>query len=213
MAGRVLRASRRARTRDREAARDRVAAGRRRPRGAPDPERRVRSRRCRPQPAPVDRLSRGARLPRDAHRARRTTICTDLAGRAARRRVRPGPRRGGVPRRATGRIRGSLGIHTARPRVLVEDPPAERAVRPRPVVPRQSRGRCRRRDDLHRRHLRRRLRPDPLHAVVPGASKASAERSSRTRSDGSGSVASAASGLASTPRARQARFDSTSVPA
>ena len=74
MAGRVLRASRRARTRDREAARDRVAAGRRRPRGAPDPERRVRSRRCRRQPAPVDRLSRGARLPRDAHRARRTAV-------------------------------------------------------------------------------------------------------------------------------------------
>src|SRR4051794_29686486 len=69
--------------------------------------------RC-PQAAPVAGLRRRARLPRDAHRARRAARRTRVAGRPARRPVRPRAGRTRLPRRASGGVRGALGQRAGR---------------------------------------------------------------------------------------------------
>jgi GNAT superfamily N-acetyltransferase len=72
-------------------------------------------------------------------------------------------------RRGARRIQNrSLGLHAPRFRVVVEGPPRERALRPDALVRRPRRGRDRRRDDLHGRHVRRRLCPRALHASPVG---------------------------------------------
>ena len=111
-----------------------------------------------------------------------------------------------------GGVRRSLGPHAARLRVVVEAAPRERALRPDALVRRPRRRRDRRRDDLHGRHVRRRLGPRALHA--PPVAQAGRGRSAPRRRVRAllGSAASTASGSASTRRTTPAPSASTSAP-
>ena len=213
MACRGLRASRRARARDWEAARDRARAGcvLIAVRGG------SRTACSKPTPPPADCSSRSATAP-----CASSASCASSSTRRRRLLAWPDglqvvafdPERDarGVSRGAAGGVRGSLGVQPTRLRVVVEEPPAERAIRPGALVRRPSRGRDCRRHDLHRATPTAVASSRSSSRVARGASRASARRSSRTRSAGSGSAESAASGSASMRRATPGRFAFTSVP-
>ena len=159
----------------------------------------------------TDRLSRCARLPRDAHRARCTAADTDLARRAcASRRSTPSATRSPSTRPSRS-LRGASEVHPRDFEFVVEKPPTSERFDPALWCVVRAGDEVAAGNDLHCQHVRRRLRPDPLHASPLAQARhrrgAARGRVRRLWEHGERSV-----GLGVDTRATVERFASTSAP-